>query len=204
MLLRTWSNAQVFLLTEFPWSVTAAWMGSYLSLFLLDQGLSAKNLGWTIGVGALVQLLGLGLSGTLTRHVGRKMTIMSGDFAGWIVVLGIWTLSHSPWVLALGLVLNQGSGYVGPAWNSLFSEDEQVHRLPRYFLLLQVLTITGGKMSEYAQSIPWLRNLLVPHGYLDWRTMYTKMPTRLSRPIFIMVRGISDSSTSLRNTLMKS
>ncbi|MCY0908553.1 MAG: hypothetical protein OWR62_09210 [Sulfobacillus thermotolerans] len=158
MLLRTWSNAQVFLLTEFPWSVTAAWMGSYLSLFLLDQGLSAKNLGWTIGVGAFVQLLGLGLSGTLTRHVGRKMTIMSGDFAGWIVVLGIWTLSHSPWVLALGLVLNQGSGYVGPAWNSLFSEDEQVHRLPRYFLLLQVLTITGGLI------LPLIRGFVMKEG----------------------------------------
>ena len=153
-----WTNAQVFLVTEFPWSVTVAWMGSYLSLFLLDQGLSARNLGWTIGAGAVIQLLGLGLSGSITRRLGRKGTIMSGDFGGWVVALGIWALSHNPWILALGLVMNQASGYVGPAWNSLFSEDEHSARLPRYFLTLQILTIMGGLI------LPLTRGFVVQDG----------------------------------------
>jgi MFS family permease len=156
-----WSNAQIFLVTEFPWSVTMAWMGSYLSLFLLDQGLSASNLGVMIGLGAVIQLTGLGLSGFLTRRLGRKGTIMFGDFAGWIVVLGLWAIFHNPWILGVGVILNQASGFVGPAWNSLFSEDEHPQRLPRYFLFLQILTVAGGLV------LPLTRGFVMHSGVVN-------------------------------------
>ncbi len=183
-----WSNAQVLLATEIPWSVTMAWMGSYLSLFLLDQGLSASNLGVMIGLGAVVQLAGLGLSGFMTRRLGRKGTIMSGDFAGWVVVLGMWAIFRNPWILGLGVVLNQASGYVGPAWNSLFSEDEHPRRLPRYFLFLQVLTVGGGLV------LPLTRGFVMHAGVVSaGRTMLWWLWPMVSLVWLMRLIGLKES-----------
>lgn len=152
--IRGMTNAVVFLYTEIPWSVTMAWMGSYLTLFLVDQHLSPHQVGLAMGVGALLQVVGLGGSGYLARKIGRKNSIMMGDFLGWVLVLGVWALMRNPWFLALALVMNQASGFVGPAWNSLFSEDEDPARLPRYFFYLQLLTVIGGLMLPIAE--PWI------------------------------------------------
>jgi hypothetical protein len=149
------SNAQIFLLTEFPWSLTVAWMSSYLTIFLVGEHLSARAIGLALGLGNVVQVFGLAYAGGLARHIGRKSSIMAGDFGGWVIVLGIWAIVRNPLVLALGLVLNQGSGFVGPAWNSLFSEGEDPSALPRAFFVLQMLGVTGGLLLPFIA--PWVR-----------------------------------------------
>ncbi len=94
-----WTNAQVFLGSEFPWSVTMAWMSSYLTLFLVDEHLAPHQIGLAMGMGAFLQVIGLGFSGSLSRKIGRKGSILSGDFAGWVLVLGVWALSRNPlWI----------------------------------------------------------------------------------------------------------
>ncbi|MCY0877547.1 MAG: MFS transporter [Firmicutes bacterium] len=148
------SNAQIFLLTEFPWSLTVAWMSSYLTIFLVGEHLAARTIGWALGVGNVIQVVGLAYAGGLARRIGRKNSIMAGDFGGWVVVLALWALAKSPLLLALGLVLNQGSGFVGPAWNSLFSEGEDPRTLPRAFFILQVLGVLGGLVLPVIA--PWV------------------------------------------------
>ncbi len=148
------TNAQVFLVTEFPWSITMAWMSSYLTIYLVDQGVTPHRIGLAMGLGAAMQVAGLAMSGLMAQRLGRKGSIMTGDFLGWVLVLGMWALSRTPWVLGLGLVLNQGSGFVGPAWNSLFSEGEPSERLPRYFFYLQLFTVFGGLTLPIME--PWI------------------------------------------------
>ncbi|NMP24092.1 hypothetical protein [Sulfobacillus harzensis] len=159
-----------------------AWMGSYLTLFLVDEHLAPHEVGLALGIGAFVQVLGLGLSGALARRIGRKASIMGGDFLGWVVVLGVWALSHNPLWLALAMVLNQAMGFVGPAWNSLFSAGEDPVRLPRYFFLLQLATVLGGLV------LPLMRGWIARHGvvytghhflWIVWPAVATAWLTRL-------------------------
>lgn len=138
------SNAHTFLISELPWSVIAAWMGSYLTIFLADQHLTAHQIGLAMGLGALLQVMGLGASGYFSRRFGRKGSIMAGDFLGWVLVMGVWAISSNALLMGLALVMNQAMGCVGPAWNSLFSEGENPKRLPRYFFILQLFTVFGG------------------------------------------------------------
>ncbi len=156
-----WTNAQVFLGSEFPWSVTMAWMSSYLTLFLVDEHLAPHQIGLAMGMGAFLQVIGLGFSGSLSRKIGRKGSILSGDFAGWVLVLGVWALSRNPLWLGVGVVVNQAMGFVGPAWNSLFSEGEDSARLPRYFFILQLLTVAGGLVLPIME--PWISHQGVVH-----------------------------------------
>lgn len=160
------SNAETFLITEFPWSLTMAWMTSYLTLFLRDEGLSAHWIGIGMGMGAAIQVAGLALSGSLSRMMGRKGSIMSGDFVGWVMVMGMWAVFKTPWVLLLGLVFNQGSGYVGPAWNSLFSEGEEPSRIGRYFFYLQLLTVIGGLLLPLVEPFIKAHGVVVTGRYL--------------------------------------
>lgn len=131
-----------------------AWMSSYLTIFLVDQHVTPHQIGLAMGLGAAIQVVGLAMSGVMAQRLGRKGSIMTGDFMGWVLVLGVWALSRTPWVLGLGLVLNQGSGFVGPAWNSLFSEGELSARLSRYFFYLQLFTVFGGLALPIME--PWI------------------------------------------------
>jgi MFS family permease len=143
------SNPLILLVTELPWSVTMAWMGSYLTIFLVQERLSPTHIGLALGIGSLLQVFGLAGSGVLSQHLGRKGSIMLGDFVGWVLVLGVWTLVKDPLWLAIGVVANQAGGFVGPAWNSLFSEGSPGDRLAGYFLVLQVMTIAGGLVLPF-------------------------------------------------------
>lgn len=131
-----------------------AWMGSYLTLFLVDEHLRPHQVGLALGIGSMVQVVGLGLSGLISRKIGRKGSIMSGDFTGWVLILGLWALVKTPFWLAVGVVINQAMGFVGPAWNSLFSEGEDPVKLPRYFFILQLLTVLGGLVLPLLE--PWI------------------------------------------------
>ncbi len=145
----TTSNPLILLATELPWSVTMAWMGSYLTLFLVHERLSPTHIGLALGTGSLLQVFGLAGSGVLSQHLGRKGSVMLGDFLGWVLVLGVWALVKNPLWLAIGVIANQAGGFVGPAWNSLFSEGSPGGRLPGYFLILQVMTIAGGLVLPF-------------------------------------------------------
>jgi hypothetical protein len=137
-------NAVVFLWTEPAWSLAMAWQASYLTVYLVAQGLSPAGVGAAVGAAALVQVAGLLASGWMADHLGRKTVIMAGDFVAWVLALGLWVLDPRPLVLALGVVLLNGFAFVAPAWNSLFSEDVEPRRVSFYYLMLQQLTLFGG------------------------------------------------------------
>lgn len=139
-----WSNAKVFLVSEPPWSVTAAWMSSYLTLYLLARHASVEGIGLAIGISGFIVAMLLPMVGWLSGMVGRKAVIQTGDFLGWIVALLIWVVDPTPLLVLVALVLNQLSHVVTPAWNSLFSEDISEDALASSYLVLQVLTVLGG------------------------------------------------------------
>jgi MFS family permease len=137
-------NARIVLWTEWPWSLLMAWQGTYLSLYCVSRGALPGQIGAAVGVSGLLQVVGLLAVGRLTDRLGRKAVIQAGDFVGWVCVLGAWVLLPSPLVLLAGLVAQNGTAFVGPAWNSLFTEDAPPSAVPRYFLMLQGMTVLGG------------------------------------------------------------
>lgn len=159
--MRTWrprgANAPLFLWTEAPWSLAMAWQASYLTVYLVASGLSPAGVGLAVGLGGLVQIFGLMGSGWLVDHLGRKTVIMAGDWVGWVIVLGIWVLYPKPLFLALGIVLMNGTAFVTPAWNSLFSEDVAADKVSFYYMVLQQLTLFGGIVIPL--MAPWVRHL---------------------------------------------
>lgn len=132
------------MVSEPPWSVTAAWMGSYLTLYLLARHASVEGIGLAIGASGLLVAMLLPMVGWFSAMVGRKAVIQIGDFLGWIVALLIWVIDPTPVLVLVALVLNQLSQVVTPAWNGLFSEDISEEALGSSYLVLQVLTILGG------------------------------------------------------------
>jgi MFS family permease len=151
------SNARIFLLTEFPWSLVVAWQTSYLSLYMVACGTTPGAIGTAVGVSGLVQIAGLMAVGFLTDHWGRKSVIMAGDFVGWVVALGLWVLWPVPWALLVGLILQNGSAFVAAPWNSLFSEDAEAERVAHDYFVLQLLTIFGGLLIPL--MAPWVASL---------------------------------------------
>ena len=137
-------NARIVLWTEWPWSLLMAWQGAYLSLYFVSRGAQPSAIGAAVGVSGLLQVVGLLGAGSLSNRMGRKAVIQWGDFLGWILVLGAWVVWPVPWVLLGGLVLQNATAFVGPAWNSLFTEDAPADRVEKYFLVLQVMTVLGG------------------------------------------------------------
>lgn len=159
--MRTWRprgpNATLFLWTEAPWSLAMAWQASYLTVYLVASGLPPAGVGLAVGLGGLVQIFGLMGSGWLVDVLGRKAVIMAGDFLGWVIVLGIWVLEPKPLFLALGIVLMNGTAFVTPAWNSLFSEDVAAEKVSFYYMVLQQLTLFGG--IAIPLMAPWVQHL---------------------------------------------
>jgi len=140
----SWSNATIFLVTEPSWSMTAAWMSSYLTLYLVALHASVAAIGLTIGVAGLLQAGLLPAIGWFSRAIGRKAVVQIGDVLGWVVALGLWIVHVSVLWILVALVLNQISAVVTPAWNGLFSEDIDTQQRSHGYLLLQILTILGG------------------------------------------------------------
>ncbi|PSR20202.1 MAG: hypothetical protein C7B45_15955 [Sulfobacillus acidophilus] len=146
----SWSNATIFLVTEPSWSLTAAWMSSYLTVYLVALHAPVTAIGLAIGIAGLLQAALLPAVGWVSRTIGRKSVIQIGDVLGWVVAIGLWIADVSVvWVL-IALVLNQLSNVVTPAWNGLFSEDITVQQRSHGYLVLQILTILGGLVVPMA------------------------------------------------------
>lgn len=141
---RRWSNATIFLVTEPPWSVTAAWMSSYLTIYLTANHASVRAVGLALGLAGLVQVAALGAMGGISLRLGRKAVVQIGDFFGWLVSLALWVVYPSATLVLVAYVLNQASMVVTPAWNSLFSDGIDRRQLSRAYVILQVMTVLGG------------------------------------------------------------
>lgn len=156
------SNAAVLLYSEPPWSIAAAWMTSYLTLYLVAFHVPPRTIGLAVGLSGLLQVAGYPFMGWLTSHIGRKWLIQAGDFLGWIVALCLWTVWPSPVTVVVAYVLNQASAVIMPAWNSLFSEDLPGHAVARGYMILQIITVSGGIVIPFLA--PWIGHTGVRHS----------------------------------------
>lgn len=156
------SNAAVFLYSEPPWSIAAAWMSSYLTLYLVAFHVAPRTIGFVVGLSGLLQVGGYPLMGWVTSHIGRKWLIQAGDFLGWMVALALWTVWPSPATVVIAYVLNQASAIIMPAWNSLFSEDLPAETVARGYMLLQIITVSGGVVIPFLA--PWIQYTGVRHS----------------------------------------
>ncbi len=142
----SWPNAKVFLVTEPSWSITAAWMSSYLTVYLVARHASVTGIGLAIGISGLLQAAIFPAVGWFSSRIGRKAVIQIGDVLGWIVAIILWIVHVPPIWILIALVLNQVSQVVTPPWNGLFSEDIDAEKRSHLYLLLQVVTILGGSV----------------------------------------------------------
>ncbi len=119
-------------------------MSSYLTLYLIACHLTPRQIGWALALSGVVQVAIYPSMGWIANRLGRKNVIQLGDFLGWVVAFVLWTARPGAVMVGIAYVMNQVSGVITPAWNSLFSEDQTPQATSTGYMRLQILTIIGG------------------------------------------------------------
>lgn len=137
-------NTRISVLCEPLWGIPFNLFNFYLSLYMIELGVTDKQLGYIISLGYLSGTVLSLISGSITDRLGRKKTTFIFDFIGWPLAIVVYLISNSFFLFALATVLNNFNKIVGVSWNLMVIEDADNEQRISAFNLLNIINMASG------------------------------------------------------------
>ena len=135
------ANTRIILLSLPLWSAAFYAFTSYASLYMLDLGLSASQIGIISSTATLVQIVLAPLAGPLVDRLGRKRTGVIFDHFAWIASSIIWALATEFWHFMAAAVLNSMWVFTSLAFNLFLIEDLRSEQRVFSFRVVEIIGI---------------------------------------------------------------
>lgn len=116
----------------------------YASVYMLQLGASASEIGWITTLGLVLQIFTSMISGYITDRLGRRMTLLVFDLISWSAATLIWALADNIWYFVAAAVLNSFIRVASTAWRCLLVEDTPPQDRYYVFGLLQLIGVVCG------------------------------------------------------------
>ncbi|WP_240762730.1 MFS transporter [Paenibacillus thalictri] len=117
---------------------------TYASVYMLELGLTEKQIGWVTSLGLVLQLFTSLISGYLTDRMGRKKALLLFDLLSWSVATLLWAFAHSYWFFVAAAVFNSFQKVPNTAWYCLLVEDSEPKERAYTFSALQFISVASG------------------------------------------------------------
>ena len=154
-------NPRACVYTEPLWGIPYNLYSPYATLFMAALGISDRQIGFLLSVGAVFQVIAAILGGVLCDKLGRRKTTAVFDILSWSVHCLIWMFSQNFWWFFAAAVVNGMWKITDNAWNCLLVEDAREEDLVDIYTWVNV----SGLMAVFFAPISGLlisRLTLVP------------------------------------------
>ncbi|TDF95587.1 MFS transporter [Paenibacillus piri] len=117
---------------------------TYASVYMLELGVSEKQIGLLTSLGLILQIFTSLISGYLTDRMGRKRALMIFDLVSWSTATLLWACSQNIWFFLAAIIFNSFQKVPNTAWYCLLVEDTKPGERPHIFNALQLINIVCG------------------------------------------------------------
>lgn len=131
-------NPRACVYTEPLWGIPYNLYSPYATLFMVALGVTDKQIGFLLSVGAVFQVIASLLGGILCDKLGRRVTTAVFDILSWSVPCLIWMFSQNFWWFFAAAVVNGMWKITDNAWNCLLVEDAREEDLVDIYTWINV------------------------------------------------------------------
>lgn len=146
-------NTKVSVLFEPMWGIPFVFYNFYLSLYMLEQGVSAEQLGYLISIGCVFSAIFSLFGGVITDTLGRKRTTLIFDLISWPAAILVYFISNNFWFFAVGMILNSAVKIVSVSWSLMVVEDADTNQRVAAFNIINIVNIGTGILTPLAGAL---------------------------------------------------
>jgi MFS family permease len=153
-------NTRTSVLFEPLWGIPFVLYRFYLSLYMMECGVTTLQIGYLISIGYLAGILFSMLGGMVTDRLGRKKTTMIFDTIAWPVAMVIYLIADNFWMFALATVVNSVFRLAVVSFNLLVVEDADGRERVAAFNFLNIIDVASGIIVPLAGAVIALYGVL--------------------------------------------
>jgi len=137
-------NARVCLFVEPLFSIPHAMYIGYMTLYMLELGLTKSQVGMISSLGMAISIFFALSSAYITDRFGRRRTTFIFDTFGWVGAQLVWALARNFYFFVAGVIINSFFRVILNSWNCLALEDSHPDERVHFFPFMQIVSILGG------------------------------------------------------------
>ena len=160
------------------WAVPHTMFIGYLTLYMLELGVTLPQVGIITSLGLVVHIVFALLSPYITDKFGRRYTTLIFDIIAWGVTMLIWAAAQNIYFFVAAAVINAAIRVVSNSWHCLILEDSEPESMIHIFNFLQIAGIVAGFFAPVGALlinrltlIPAMRVMLV-FGFISMMTLF--------------------------------
>ncbi len=142
-------NPKISIITEPLWFIPFALFSPFASIYMVHIGLTSEQIGFTISIGFVFQMIFAILGGIINDKLGRRTTTLIFDFLSWTIPCFIWAFAQNFWWFLFASLINAAYQVTHTSWGCLFIEDCPPKYLTSAFTLIQLC----GMLSVFFSPI---------------------------------------------------
>jgi MFS family permease len=137
-------NTRISVLFEPMWGIPFVLYRFYLSLYMIECGITSQQIGYLISIGYLTGILFAMVGGVITDRLGRKKTTLIFDIIGWPLSMLIYFFANSFWMFALATIVNSSFWIASVSFTMMIVEDAGSRERTAAFNFLNIINIATG------------------------------------------------------------
>ncbi|MBN2616755.1 MAG: MFS transporter [Spirochaetales bacterium] len=199
-------NGRVITFTEPFWAIPFNLFTVYAVLYMMDLGLTEREIGLIQTVLIITQIVSSIFSGKLTDYLGSKKTTIIFDSISWAGACIVWAFSSSFLGFAIAAFLNGINKIVFVSFTHLISYNTKPSERLSNYTGMHIMVILGGffaPLGGYIVNklglIPGMRGIYLFSGitmltmFLIRNAMFKEPESHPEREHFSIVKGVKDS-----------
>lgn len=131
-------NTKWSICSEPFWFIPHSLFAPFQTLYMSKIGLNSLEIGTTLTVGFIVQMLCALIGGVITDKMGRRKTTVIFDTLGWTIPCLIWAFSQNFLCFLIAAAINATCQITNTSWTCLFTEDCPDKYITTAFTLTQM------------------------------------------------------------------
>ena len=143
-------NTRTSVIFEPMWGIPFVFYNFYLSLYMINQGVSDRQLGYLISIGCVFSAIFSLFGGVITDCLGRKRTTLIFDFISWPASIMVYIISNNFWLFAVGMILGSTLKIVSVSWTLMVVEDADTKERVAAFNIINIINIATGILTPIA------------------------------------------------------
>lgn len=159
-------NPKACVLTEPMWGIPYQLYAPYVSVYMLQLGLTDVQIGSLLSLGMGLQIFSALLSGPITDKLGRRKTTFLFDFLAWSIPTFIWAIAQDIRFFLAAAIFNAIWRVTHTSWSCLMVEEADPKQLVDIYswvyiagLLSAFFAPVAGLLINRFELVPTMRGL---------------------------------------------
>ena len=137
-------NAKLTIYLQPLWSIPFFLYSSYLSLYMMEMGISPRQIGLISSASFLVKTAVALLAGYIIDRLGRKKALVTFDVISWLLPILLWAIATEFWHFLLAGIINSVVVVNGIVSNFFLVEDIDKRKRLSTFSYMETVMILSG------------------------------------------------------------